>query len=31
MFHLKVIGKMIENNESILRNEVADNYINKQR
>lgn len=22
---------MIENNESLLRNEVADNYINKQR
>ena len=31
MFHLKIIGKMIENNESLLRNEVADNYINKQR
>jgi len=31
MFHIKIIGKMIENNESLLRNEVADNYINKQR
>lgn len=31
MFHLRIIGKMIENNESLLRNEVADNYINKQR
>jgi hypothetical protein len=29
MFHLRIIGKMIENNESLLRNEVADNYINK--
>ena len=31
MFHLKVIGKMIEYNEGILRNEVTENYINKQR
>jgi len=31
MFRIKIIGKMIENNESLLRNEVADNYINKQR
>lgn len=30
-FHLKVIGKMIEHNEGILRNEVSENYINKQR
>lgn len=27
--HLRVIGKMIENNEGILRTEVTDNYINK--
>jgi len=31
MFHIKIIGKMIEKNESLSRNEVADNYINKQR
>jgi hypothetical protein len=29
--HLRVIGKIIENNEGILRTEVTDNYINKQR
>jgi hypothetical protein len=28
-FHIKVIGKMIENNETLLRNEVTDNYINR--
>lgn len=30
-FHIRVIGKMIENNESLLRNEVTDNYINRQK
>lgn len=30
-FHLKVVGKIIENNEAQLRNDVVENYINKQR
>lgn len=30
-FHLRVIGKMIESNEGLLRTEVTENYINKQR
>lgn len=28
-FHLKTVGKIIENNESMLRNDVVENYINK--
>jgi predicted metal-binding protein len=31
MFHIKIIGKMIEANETILRQEVTDTYINRQR
>ena len=30
-FHLKTVGKIIENNESMLRNDVDEGYINKQR
>jgi hypothetical protein len=30
-FHLKTVGKIIENNESMLRNDVVEGYINKQR
>jgi capping protein (actin filament) muscle Z-line, beta len=30
-FHIKTIGKIIENNEGELRNDVVENYINKQR
>jgi hypothetical protein len=30
-FHIRVIGKMIENNESALRSEVTDSYINRQK
>jgi len=30
-FHLRTVGKMIEANESVLRNEVTENYTNKQR
>lgn len=30
-FHIKTVGKIIENNESMLRNDVVENYINKQR
>jgi hypothetical protein len=30
-FHLKTIGKIIEANENVLRNDVVENYINKQR
>jgi len=30
-FHIKTVGKIIEHNESNLRNEAVDNYINKQR
>jgi hypothetical protein len=30
-FHLKIVGKIIENNEAQLRNDVVENYINKQR
>lgn len=30
-FHIRIIGKMVESNESLLRTEVTDNYINKQR
>lgn len=28
-FHLTLIGKLIENNESLMRNEVTDTYINR--
>lgn len=28
-FHLKTIGKIIERNEEVLRNDVVENYINK--
>lgn len=31
MFHIRNIGRMIEENENALRNEISDNYINKQR
>lgn len=30
-FHIKTIGKIIESNESMLRNDVVEGYINKQR
>jgi capping protein (actin filament) muscle Z-line, beta len=30
-FHIRTIGKIIENNEGLLRNDVVENYINKQR
>lgn len=30
-FHIKTVGKIIEANESMLRNDVVENYINKQR
>lgn len=30
-FHIKTVGKIIEANESVLRNDVVENYINKQR
>ena len=28
-FHLKTVGKVIENNESLLRNDVVEGYISK--
>jgi hypothetical protein len=31
MFHLRVIGRMIEMNEGQLRTDITENYINKQR
>ena len=31
LFHIRNIGKMIEDSESLLRTEITDNYINKQR
>lgn len=30
-FHIKTIGRIIENNENLLRNDVVENYVNKQR
>ena len=30
-FHIKTVGKIIENNETYLKGEVGDSYINKQR
>lgn len=30
-FHIKTVGKMIETNESILRTDVIESWINKQR
>ncbi len=30
-FHIRIAGKMIEANEGLLRSEITDNYINKQR
>ena len=30
-FHIKTVGKIIEANETVLRNDVVENYINKQR
>jgi hypothetical protein len=29
MFHIKVIGRIIEANESALRNDIIENYVNK--
>jgi len=31
MFHLKIMGRMVEENENTLRNDISDTYINKQR
>ena len=30
-FHIKTIGRIIEENEGLLRNDVVENYVNKQR
>jgi hypothetical protein len=29
--HIRTLGRLIEDNEGLLRNEVADGYVNKQR